>query len=397
LESNHGMQTVARPAQPASSPAGAPSEHHRPWALRLLLPASDARSENSAELTAVKEDALLAFAPEQKLPSPSAQQARLKRLMLIGLLAAMSIGGAALLGLYLRDRVGNAVSEKPASLTVHSNPADAEVLLDGQKRGVTPLKLSVPPGAYRLEVRSGTASRVLPLELRPGSDGTHYIDLPTLQPVTAAKGALQISTEPSGAAVVIDGTPVGSTPLMLTNVDAGEHQITLARDGMKLRRTVHVQPGATASLIASISGADAIGGWLSVVSGVALQIFADGALIGTSDRSRISRIMLPVGRHEIAVENLATGFRNTYVVAISAGKTSKLTVDVPRGVLHINALPWAEVWIDGKSVGETPIARIELPIGPYNVVFRHPQLGERRITATVIANGPTRVGVDMHK
>jgi hypothetical protein len=388
------MQPVARPAEPVPSAAGARSENQRPWALRLLLPAKEARSENAPELATGKEDGLLAFAPEHETPPPNPEQNRSKRLMLVSLLAALSVTGAALLGLYLQGRFGTAVSAEPAALTVHSNPVGAEVLLGGQKRGVTPLKLSVPPGAYRLEVRSGEASRVLPIEVRSGSDATHYIDLPTSQLVTAGTGALQISTEPAGAAVAIDGTPAGSTPLMLANVAAGEHQITLASGGMRLRRTVRVQPGATASLVASMSAADALGGWLSVVSSLPLHVFADGALVGTSDSLRM---MLPVGSHKIAVENAASGFRNTYAVAISAGKTSKLTIELPRGLLHINALPWAEVWIDGKSVGETPIAGLSLPIGPHNVVFRHPQLGERRTTATVIVNGPTRVGVDMHK
>ena len=45
------------------------------------------------------------------------------------------------------------------SLRVTSNPADAEVIVDGKSRGVTPLTLpDLPAGAHAIEVRSGEGS-----------------------------------------------------------------------------------------------------------------------------------------------------------------------------------------------------------------------------------------------
>ena len=388
------MQNAARPVKPTPRPEPAPPETQRPWALRLLRRARDPSSDNVIA-GAPKDDALLAFVPEQKSDTSTVWDDRSKRRMLVGLLAALSVAIATILGYYVQRWFFAA--EKPAELSVQSNPPGAEVLLGGQRRGVTPLKLSVAPGAHRLEVRRGDVSRVLPIDVRPGSEALHYIDLPTPPPVAAPTGALQISTEPPGATVSIDGKSAGTTPLTLKSVPAGEHQVVLASGGVRVRRTVQIQPGATASLVASLSATDALGGWLSVASDLPLQVLADGALVGTSDSKGISRIMLPVGSRKIAVENAATGFRHSYSVSISAGKTSTLKVNLPRGVLHVNALPWAEVLIDGKSFGETPISGVELPIGPHNVVFRHPQLGERRTTVLVVANGPTRVGVDMNK
>jgi serine/threonine-protein kinase len=69
----------------------------------------------------------------------------------------------------------------------------------------------------------------------------------------------------------------------------------------------------------------------------------------------------------------------------------------PQGTLSINALPWAEVWVDGKPAGETPIGNLSLPIGNHELVFRHPELGEQRRTVTVGALAPVRVGVDLRK
>jgi len=65
--------------------------------------------------------------------------------------------------------------------------------------------------------------------------------------------------------------------------------------------------------------------------------------------------------------------------------------------VNLNAVPWAEVWIDNKRIGETPIGNVPLPIGPHEVVFRHPQFGEKRQAIEVTASAPVRVSIDMRK
>jgi serine/threonine-protein kinase len=74
-----------------------------------------------------------------------------------------------------------------------------------------------------------------------------------------------------------------------------------------------------------------------------------------------------------------------------------VAVSPPNGRLSINALPWAEVWIDGKSVGETPLANLSVPLGEHEIIFRHPQLGEQRQTALVRQNGVTRVSANLQR
>jgi serine/threonine-protein kinase len=64
-------------------------------------------------------------------------------------------------------------------------------------------------------------------------------------------------------------------------------------------------------------------------------------------------------------------------------------------VLAVNALPWAEVWIDGEHVGETPLGNLTRTIGTHEVVFRHPELGEKKQTITVTLREPARIGVDL--
>ena len=123
-----------------------------------------------------------------------------------------------------------------------------------------------------------------------------------------------------------------------------------------------------------------------------LEIREEGRLVGTTDADRL---MLAAGRHDIELVNEALGYRVTRVVQVMPGKVERLTVDLPKGTVSLNATPWAEVWVDGQRVGETPLGNLSIPIGPHEVVFRHPQFGEKRHAISVTMSAPTRVSVDM--
>jgi hypothetical protein len=70
---------------------------------------------------------------------------------------------------------------------------------------------------------------------------------------------------------------------------------------------------------------------------------------------------------------------------------------MPKAAVALNAVPWAEAWVDGERIGETPIGSVSLAIGPHEVVFRHPDLGEKRVVTTVTLGTPAKVTVDMRK
>ena len=101
--------------------------------------------------------------------------------------------------------------------------------------------------------------------------------------------------------------------------------------------------------------------------------------------------MLAAGSHTLEIVNEPTGFRTTRPVYIRSGNVEHIGVDLPVGTIHLNAVPWAEVWIDGTLVGQTPLGNQLVTIGPHQVLFRHPVLGEQEITTIVKADVPTRV------
>ena len=143
-----------------------------------------------------------------------------------------------------------------------------------------------------------------------------------------------------------------------------------------------------------VSTSQAAFGWLSVVSPVVMQVLEDDRPLGTTETTRI---MMPAGKHTLKLVNARLGFQRSQAVQVPAGGAANLKIDLPDGVVNLNALPWAEVWVDGRRVGETPLGNFKLPIGEHEAVFRHPQLGERRQTFVVTAGEPTRIAVDLRK
>ena len=95
--------------------------------------------------------------------------------------------------------------------------------------------------------------------------------------------------------------------------------------------------------------------------------------------------------------NDSSGFSERRTIQIVAGGNASIKVELPNAPLSLNAIPWAEVWVDGKRVGETPIGNHLVRVGPHDIVFRHPELGEQRQTVMVTMKTPARVSVNMRK
>ena len=77
-------------------------------------------------------------------------------------------------------------------LTIDTRPAAAEVLIDGERRGVTPLTLSLAPGAHSITVRNGRDERVVPLTIAAGADVTQYFEMKTEPAVLS--GGVSVTT-----------------------------------------------------------------------------------------------------------------------------------------------------------------------------------------------------------
>ena len=341
---------------------------------------------------------LAPLAPSAPAPSalsapfaPLAPSRRPRALVAAAVLLAVASGGAMLGRWYLMP---SASAEAPGILVVETTPAGAAVLIDDRPRGVTPLRLELAPGSHVLRVVGDGEPRVIPLTITAGGTVSQAIDLPKAGPQT---GQLAISSDPAGARLTVDGTVRGVTPATLDGLFPGVHLIVLTNDAGSVTHEVMVGAGATASLVVPMSTAPQgapVSGWIAVSAPAEVQIYEDLKLLGTN---RSDRIMVAAGRHEIDVVNEALGYRATRTINVAPGQVAAVKVEWPNGALALNAQPWADVWIDGERVGETPIGNVAVPIGAHEVVFRHPELGEQVVRTTVSLKAPSRLSVDMRK
>ena len=129
----------------------------------------------------------------------------------------------------------------PGRLLVRSSPPGALVDVNGAPRGTTPLALSeIPYGSYTLRVsRPGYVSQVHELSISAGQPvGAVSVGLMPAAPSPArAAGSVFVESRPPAAQVFLDGERVGRTPVLVSDVVAGLHEIRIQRDGYRVWST----------------------------------------------------------------------------------------------------------------------------------------------------------------
>jgi hypothetical protein len=206
------------------------------------------------------------------------------------------------------------------------------------------------------------------------------------KPVGLRTGQLEVSSDPTGATVVVDGRACGETPLTIGDLAPGAHTVTLERGGSIVRRSITVRSGRMASVHASIYP-----GWLAVFAPFELDVFDNGHALNLDEHDQA---MLPAGRHDIRLVNRGLGYREDRVVEIQPGKLTVASVELPTSRITVTSTPSAEVWIDGTRVGETPLVDQPVGIGTREIVLRNAAFNDRRLTVTVTVE-PARIDVDL--
>jgi PEGA domain-containing protein len=222
-----------------------------------------------------------------------------------------------------------------------------------------------------------------------------------------ADTAIVVEFARPGAEVLVDGRSAGVTPLELKvgsstrsirlvsheppGTEVAAQELPVAREDRRAPRP-SIDARAANDLRSAVRPQRS--GGVRVSSPFELHILEDERLLGSSAEGPM---VTTAGRHEFDLVNSALGYRSRRVVDIKPGQIVSLAVTPANGSVSINALPWAEVWIDGHSVGETPLGNLSVPLGEHEIVFRHPELGERREKAIVRSDRLTRVSANLQR
>ncbi len=236
-----------------------------------------------------------------------------------------------------------ALVSAPNLLVVRSVPSDAEVCLDGEAVGTTPLVLKdLKEGRHTLELSSrGYEKMTRQLQIPEREyDKTYKL---VLKP-----GTIEIVTRPSVAEVWLGRKLLGTTPLLLENFTAGRYEFTLASGGCE-------------KVVVPITLTEAKGEHIekeltSILGSLKLQttpagckIFVDGEYMGTSvvssDNVHISEPFL--------IESLNPGWAYLKVLH-SSGKYDASLVQIKKGeMLSTQVAIWLPTHRLTKVTGET--------------------------------------------
>ena len=137
-------------------------------------------------------------------------------------------------------------AETMGRLLVRSTPSGAQVFVDGREYGRTPAAVhELTRGAHRVRVvRDGFVTRerrIFITASRPPQSMTLTLSRAHVAPPSAPRpttpatfvGTFSVESRPSGAKVFVDSRPVGTTPLVVSDVTAGEHAVRLELDGYR--------------------------------------------------------------------------------------------------------------------------------------------------------------------
>ena len=195
------------------------------------------------------------------------------------------------------------------SIRVTTDPAGAEVRIDGVLHGRAPLTVeNVAEGTHTILVRDGSGSVRQTVRVR--EDETYDATIPL------GPGWLAVFA-PVKLEVLENGRPIGSTEGGRILTPPGPHTIEVVSQAMGFRETrqVEIKPGAVAAVTIAMPPAT-----IEVVAPAESEILVDGRSVGTA----------PLGPLEVAVGTREIVMRHPTLGRASAGRVGHLQHPRPR-------------------------------------------------------------------
>jgi formylglycine-generating enzyme required for sulfatase activity len=184
-----------------------------------------------------------------------------------------------------------------APVTLTTTPAGAEVQVDGDVVGVTPLILELTQGERVVDVRlAGFNAWQQSIEVTANEPLT----LPPVA-LTRADGRVRLVTEPSGAAIAVDGVFRGRSPATVKLAPGRAHRIAVSKPGYQ-SQTKSLSVAADSGRQLTLQLAPELGRVAVRTEPLGAQLFVDGVLQSAAD----SELTLTTVPHRL--EARADGF-----------------------------------------------------------------------------------------
>ena len=254
--------------------------------------------------------------------------------------------------MFLRE--GGAVSKNAVLspvkgiLLLETEPAGCDISLDGVSFGKTPRLITSldAKGAYRLLVQKpGYQPRTVEVKFNG------RIPLVKNESLVIDSGIIEVTSEPAGAEVTVNGQPRGLTPTKVDGVPKGRATVEIKKNGFEDEsRELSIVAGESQTLFVKLNG---LPGTMSLSS------IPDGARFYVNDRPEgkgpISLTGLKPGSYTIRVEK--EGFAtSTKTVSLENGGAivEEFRLENVMGRIEVRTIPsGVEVFLDGSRIGIT--------------------------------------------
>lgn len=275
------------------------------------------------------------------------------------------------------QKVEQVVTLKADSATVTlTAPDNAEIWVNGVKKGVGSWSGSLNAGAYIFEARkeghrAGSISQTI-----DSQNPAQSYAIPAPQPII---GSIDIISTPAMADITIDGKAVGRTPISLRDVLIGTHNITLTKSGYNTySQSVTITEGQSATLTATLTaqssqrpvapaptpqGATSVQDNSPAFTVVEQMPQFMGGDVNNFRRWVMQRVVYPT----IAREN---GIQGTVVVQFIVEKDGSLSnIEVTRSPDNtlskeaVRVISTSPKWTPGKQHGAAVRVQYTLPVG----------------------------------
>ncbi len=113
----------------------------------------------------------------------------------------------------------------PGIIAVTSNPAGAEIIINGQKIGNTPFQGDFVSGKHKVELRKPLYyTEIIDITVEQGKIQTIYREL------KSKFGYITVSSNIPNSTVLVDDKPIGNAPIDKKVVESGKHKIKIDAD-----------------------------------------------------------------------------------------------------------------------------------------------------------------------
>ncbi len=277
-------------------------------------------------------------------------------------------------------------------LSIASNPSGAMVYIDGQQKGLTPHNVErYQSGEYDLKVIK---------QLFHEHNQKFTVDAGGSTPISVnlkpAFGSLKITSNPSGARVIVDEQNWGMTPIQRDTILSGRHTVVLKMDLFNdYEEIVMIQDGKLTQLDAVLKKDFGTLDISSTPKGADIFFKGQRGKVGTTPtikkmKQGVYTIQIQKDDYESFEQSVNLSIGDTKVIAPNlVRKTGRLVI--------FTEPPDAEVYLGTEHLGKSPQIVKQHPTGTYELVMKLPEYADHHESIVITHKQETNIDVTLSK